>query len=386
MAALFLLIGSAICLLINFLASKEYALHILDMPSPGDSFFAAMLVLAEVILEYARRRPEYRPMILGEEESPENLRAIFAPLIVRLMLVGAWVLDIYTTTAALSGWNPMLSPMENIMAMFDEGPEEYLRTFILIIGGAFIAVGPEVALLTLFEEGVGFRAMGIFGLFLKLFHGAWLGLQQIPENARLVAFGKKKPSSPNPGPFLVLMALFGVITLFGAHMFNIYTTYTAASRIMHPFIAGGLEFLGLALLLTGFQGLLWGPERQKAPIGWIVFSLLVDFATAFWFIAGRWFTGRQDFLAILISIFLAVLVISPEMITAFFIRALEKWSRSQITYGIAAIGDYIGWAIYHVRSAYEENEPSSRRAEPVGQRPVQRSLMGGLMRGSPQDE
>jgi len=353
-----LLFGAVIALYVNVAASAGYASLVMDAGPGGGWALAVLFTIVEFLVPLARRDERLRQALVGREEDPASLRGMVVPALAEGLLYFARLADIFTTAAGLSGWDPSLSPGANLRAMVGSGsPTDLLILAVRALAAVFYALGPEEALLLLFEEGLAHEGLAALGGLLRFLRGLRDGIAQIPVRARLVATGQKRPSRPRPGPVTVGVIAAGIPAFAAVEAFNLYTTTAAARMALVPF-AGELGFWGLAALIAGFQGVLWSRQRDRAGMAWMASSLAVDYATAWLFFAGA---HPEDPAALLFGAGAALFVVFPEPVLGGLIRAAAGMSRGEVTAAVAAVGDFLGSLLGALREARREEPAAGRR-------------------------
>jgi hypothetical protein len=161
----------------------------------------------------------------------------------------------------------------------------------------------------------------------------------------------------------VAVAAGGFVVLVAAEVFNLYTTVAAAGSVVQSFFQVGgipLDLVGLALLISGAQALLWARLPVEAPMFWVGLSFAVDILTAGWFFARA---HPEDPAALSWGLLAgAAVAVAPEWLLAGLRRVIGAWRPAQVALGLGSLGDHLGFLLRGVRDAMADAsaEPAAR--------------------------
>jgi hypothetical protein len=355
-----LLVGAFLALVANAAATVAFAEGLFDARGSG-LVLAGLTTLVEFLFPLLRN-PDLRRRFLGVD-GPEGEGAldVLVPALIEVFLHAFRAVDVISTTAAVLGVRMDLPPMAAARELISRG---ILPLGIGLGAGITIALLPEVALVFLFEHrGMAFSAQG-WADWLRFWAGFRDGLRLIPHRVRRALSGRGRPGEEiQPGPVWVAVAAGGFVVLVAAEAFNLYTTVAAARTVVRSFfqVEGiPLDLVGLALLISGAQALLWARLPVEAPMFWVGLSFAVDILTAGWFFARA---HPEDPAALSWGLLAGTAVaVAPEWLLAGLRRVIGAWRPAQVALGLGSLGDHMGFLLRGVRDAMADAsaEPAAR--------------------------
>jgi hypothetical protein len=162
----------------------------------------------------------------------------------------------------------------------------------------------------------------------------------------------------------VAVAAGGFVVLVAAEIFNLYTTVAAAASVVQSFFQVGgipLDLVGLALLVSGAQALLWARLPVEAPMFWVGLSFAVDILTAGWFFARA---HPEDPAALSWGLLAgAAVAVAPEWLLAGLRRVIGAWRPAQVALGLGSLGDHMGFLLRGVRDAMADASAEPARGQ-----------------------
>jgi hypothetical protein len=338
-----LLVGVGLLAYTNIASILSFSGHALDLDFPVQVGLAVSLQLAEFLLVMARGHPHLIRPLLDPGADPEGgeARAAGAAWTTLGMLRVLQAVDIALTTAGLSGIHlEDLAPLAALGRILDHG---VLVALARVAGGVLVAVGPEEGLSLLLDEGVAEAGAERLAVLWAVLVGWLRGLSRIPERVALAAAGRRTGRRrPALGTWAALgmgPALGMLLVLEGA---NLYTTVAALQRIYEP-AAGLAGWLGVALTITGLQGILWDrASLRRVPAGRMTMlglALAADILTAAALIA---FPHPTDPVAVGLGlVFGLIFPILPEMGLGLLLQAVAPVARD-LPLAVAMVGDVVG--------------------------------------------
>jgi hypothetical protein len=361
MWGIMLLFGAVLALVANAAATVAFAEGLFDARGSG-LVLAGITTLVEFLFPLLRN-PDLRRRFLGVD-GPEGEGAldVLVPALIEAFLHAFRVVDVISTTVAVLGVRMDLPPMAAARELVSRG---IFPVGIGLGAGVTIALLPEVALVFLFEHrGMAFSAQG-WADWLRFWAGFRDGLRLIPHRVRRALSGRGRPGEEiQPGPVWVAVAAGGFVVLVAAEAFNLYTTVAAASSVVQSFfqIEGiPLDLVGLALMVSGAQALLWARLPVEAPMFWVGLSFAVDILTAGWFFARA---HPEDPAALSWGLLAgAAVAVAPEWLLAGLRRVIGAWRPAQVALGLGSLGDHMGFLLRGVRDAMADAsaEPARER-------------------------
>jgi len=355
-----LLAGAFLALVANAAATVAFAEGLFDARGSG-LVLAGITTLVEFLFPLLRN-PDLRRRFLGVDgQEGEGALDVLVPALIEAFLHAFRAVDVISTTAAVLGVRMDLPPMAAVRELISRG---IFPVGIGLGAGVTIALLPEVALVFLFEHrGMAFSAQG-WADWLRFWAGFRDGLRLIPHRVRRALSGRGRPGEEiQPGPVWVAVAAGGFVVLVAAEAFNLYTTVAAAGSVVQSFfqVEGiPLDLVGLALLVSGAQALLWARLPVEAPMFWVGLSFAVDILTASWFFARA---HPEDPAALSWGLLAgAAVAVAPEWLLAGLRRVIGAWRPAQVALGLGSLGDHLGFLLRGVRDAMADAsaEPAAR--------------------------
>jgi hypothetical protein len=360
-----LLAGAFLALVANAAATVAFAEGLFDARGSG-LILAGITTLVEFLFPLLRN-PDLRRRFLGVDgQEGEGALDVLVPALIEAFLHAFRAVDVISTTAAVLGVRMDLPPMAAARELVSRG---LFPVGIGLGAGITIALLPEVALVFLFEHrGMAFSAQG-WADWLRFWAGFRDGLRLIPHRVRRALSGRGRPGEEiQPGPVWVAVAAGGFVVLVAAEVFNLYTTVAAARSVVQSFfqVEGiPLDLVGLALLVSGTQALLWARLPVEAPMFWVGLSFAVDILTAGWFFARA---HPEDPAALSWGLLAGTAVaVAPEWLLAGLRRVIGAWRPAQVALGLGSLGDHMGFLLRGVRDAMADAsaEPARGRRAAV---------------------
>ena len=341
--------GALLALVANAAATVAFAEGLFDARGSG-LVLAGITTLVEFLFPLLRN-PELHRRFLGVDgQEGEEALDVLVPALIEAFLHAFRAVDVISTTAAVLGVRMDLPPMAAARELISRG---IFPVGIGLGAGITIALLPEVALVFLFEHrGMAFSAQG-WADWLRFWASFRDGLRLIPHRVRRALSGRGRPGEEiQPGPVWVAVAAGGFVVLVAAEIFNLYTTVAAASSVVQSFfqVEGiPLDLVGLALMVSGAQALLWARLPVEAPMFWVGLSFAVDILTAGWFFARA---HPEDPAALSWGLLAGVAVaVAPEWLLAGLRRVVAAWRPAQVALGLGSLGDHLGFLLRGVRDA-----------------------------------